>query len=63
MGSQITSVSPRDPCNEGQLKPDQNDLSTNIFRKKLLRIKGKIVKIKPCWVWWCMPVNPVILRL
>jgi hypothetical protein len=35
----------------------------DILRKKLLRNKGKVVRIKACWAWWCMPVTTVIGRL
>jgi hypothetical protein len=34
-----------------------------IFRRKLLRNKVKVVRIKPCWAWWSMPVIPVTGRL
>jgi hypothetical protein len=35
----------------------------DIFRRKLLINKGKVVRIKPYWAWWLMPVIPVIGRL
>jgi hypothetical protein len=62
-GSQITSDYLEYPSNEGQLKPGQSDWSTDIFRRILLRNKGKVVRIKMCWAWWYMPVIPVIERL
>jgi hypothetical protein len=33
------------------------------FRRKLVRIKGKVVRIKTFWARWHMPVIPVIGRL
>jgi hypothetical protein len=63
VGSQITSDHPEHHSSEGQLKPDHSDWSMDIFKRKLLRNKGKVVKIKPCWAWRCILVIPVIGRL
>jgi hypothetical protein len=63
IGSQFTSEYPGNPGNKRQLKPDQSDWSMDIFRRKLLRNKGKIVRIRPCWAWWCLPVIPVTGKL
>jgi hypothetical protein len=35
----------------------------DIFKRKLLRNKGKVVRVKTFWAWWYMLIIPVIGRL